>query len=97
MPSDWQDKVMHGSVTVGGQVLMGADVAPEQYEAPAGFTHSLNMSDESDAERIFEGSPPPAAWSCRCRRRLGPRAFGLVVDRSGIPWQINCEGSQPLK
>jgi uncharacterized glyoxalase superfamily protein PhnB len=28
VPADWQDKVMHGSVTVGHQVLMGADEAP---------------------------------------------------------------------
>jgi uncharacterized glyoxalase superfamily protein PhnB len=26
VPADWQDKVMHGSVTVGGQVLMGGAV-----------------------------------------------------------------------
>jgi PhnB protein len=27
VPADWQDKVMHGSLTLGGQVLMGGDVA----------------------------------------------------------------------
>ena len=37
VPAGWQDKVMHGSVTLGGQVLMCADVAPEGYEAPRGF------------------------------------------------------------
>ncbi len=26
VPADWQDKVMHGSLTVGEQVLMGGDV-----------------------------------------------------------------------
>jgi uncharacterized glyoxalase superfamily protein PhnB len=36
-PADWQDKVMHGSLTVGGQVLMGGDVAPDRYEEPKGF------------------------------------------------------------
>jgi PhnB protein len=32
VPADWSDKVMHGSVTLGDQVLMGADVAPAGYE-----------------------------------------------------------------
>ena len=50
VPRDWLDKVMHGSVTVGGQVLMGGDVAPEQYEAPTGFSLSLNMN-ERDRRR----------------------------------------------
>ena len=28
VPADWQDKVMHGSLALGEQVLMGADIAP---------------------------------------------------------------------
>ena len=44
VPADWQDKVMHGSVTVGTQVLMGGDVAPDRYEAPKGFSLSLQLT-----------------------------------------------------
>jgi PhnB protein len=52
VPPDWQDKVMHGSVTVGAQVLMGADLL-DQYEAPRGFSLSVQVTDPADAERIF--------------------------------------------
>jgi PhnB protein len=40
-PADWSDKVMHGSITVGGQVLMGADIAPDQYEEPKGLPYAM--------------------------------------------------------
>jgi len=43
VPADWQDKVMHGSLTVGDQVLMGGDVAPDRYEEPKGFSLSLQI------------------------------------------------------
>ncbi len=33
VPAGWQDKIMHGSVKLGDLVLMGGDVAPEQYES----------------------------------------------------------------
>lgn len=33
VPAEWSDKIMHGSLTLGGQVVMGADVAPDHYEA----------------------------------------------------------------
>src|SRR5262245_18380069 len=36
VPAHWQDKVMHGSLTIGDQTLMGAVVAPDQYEEPQG-------------------------------------------------------------
>ena len=42
VPADWSDKIMHGSITVGDQVLMGADVAPDQYEPPKGISLSLH-------------------------------------------------------
>ncbi len=54
VPADWQNKIMHGSVTVGGQVFMGGDVAPERYEPPKGFSLSLHLDDTSEAERIFQ-------------------------------------------
>ena len=66
VPADWQDKVMHGSLTIGDQVLMAGDVAPERYEEPKGFSLSLQMKNTSEPER---------------------------VDRFGIPWLMNCDGS----
>ena len=43
VPPEWQGKVMHGSVTVGEQVLMGADVVPDRYEEPKGFSLLLHL------------------------------------------------------
>ena len=45
VPADWQDKIMHGSVTIGGQTLMGADVVPDRYEEAKGFSLSLQMQE----------------------------------------------------
>ena len=49
VPADWSNKVMHGSITIGGVVLMGADVAPNRYEDPKGFSLSLQMKSTADA------------------------------------------------
>src|SRR5262245_27570906 len=51
--ADWQDKIMHGSVTIGGQVLMGSDVAPNRYQTPKGISLSLNVKTVSEAEHVF--------------------------------------------
>src|SRR2546422_8913631 len=53
VPADWQDKGMHGTLTVGGQGLMGGDVAPDRYEEPKGFSLSLHIKRTTDTERIF--------------------------------------------
>ncbi len=92
-PAGWADKVMHGSVTVGDQVLMGADVAPDHYQAPKGFTLSLQMKGTADAERIFRELAEGGTVVLPLEQTFWAARFGMLVDRFGIPWQINCEGS----
>src|SRR4051812_5117121 len=53
VPADWQDKVMHGSLVIGDQELMAADVTPERYEEPKGISLSLQMKEVSEAERVY--------------------------------------------
>lgn len=94
-PPDWSDKVMHGSVTIGGQELMGADVAPGQYEgAPKGFSLSLHIESAAEAERIFQELSRDGSIVMALQKTFWAERFGQVVDRFGVPWMINCEGSE---
>ena len=92
VPADWSDKVMHGSVTVGGQVLMGGDFAGARYEEPKGFSLSLNLTNQADAERIFDELGKGGKVMMPLEETFWAARFGMVVDRFGIPWLINCEG-----
>lgn len=94
VPSDWSEKVMHGSVTVGGQILMGADIVPQYYEAPKGFSLSLQIESPTEAETIFAGLVQDGRIVLPLEKTFWAKRFGMVVDRFGIPWQINCEGSE---
>ena len=93
VPADWQDKVMHGSVTVGGQELMGADVSADRYEAPKGFSLSIQIKDATEAERIFRELSHAGHVVMPLEKTFWAERFGMVIDRFGIPWMINCEGS----
>jgi PhnB protein len=93
-PAHWQDKVMHGSVTVGEQVLMGGDVAPDRYEQPKGFTLSIQITSTAEAERIFHELSQGGQVSIPLEQTFWAARFGVLVDRFGIPWQVNCERDQ---
>ena len=94
VPADWQDKVMHGSVTVGGQTFMGADVAPERYEEPKGFTLSLHVNGAAESERVFHALAEGGRVVMPLEQTFWAERFGMVVDRFGMPWLINCEGDK---
>jgi len=71
VPAGWSDKVMHGSVTIGDQELMGADVAPDRYEAPKGFSLSLQMDSPATRSGSLTRSPSTAGSSHRSRKPSG--------------------------
>jgi PhnB protein len=88
---EWKNKILHARLTVGQEALMGSDVPPEHYERPAGFSVSIQVKEPAEAERVFHALAEngkvnlpigPTFWSVR---------FGMLVDRFGIPWMINCE------
>jgi PhnB protein len=91
VPADWQNKIMHASVTIGGQVLMGGDVAPDRYEQPRGFSLSLQMNSTARAEQIFQQLAKDGTVVMPLEKTFWAARFGMVVDRFGIPWLINCE------
>ena len=93
VPADWSNKVMHGSLKLGGQVLMGADVAPGAYETPSGFSLSLQLTSATEAERIFPQLAEGGRVVVPLAKTFWAERFGMVVDRFGVPWMINCEGA----
>jgi len=93
VPDGWETKIMHGSVTIGRQVLEGADVPPERYEEPKGFSLSLNVRGASEAERFFQQLANGGRVVYPIEKTFWSERFGMVIDRFGIPWMINCEGS----
>ena len=90
-PAGWSDKIMHGSITIGGQVLMGADVVPTQYEVAKGFSLSLHLRSAADGQRIFDALANGGKVVMPFEKTFWAEGFGMVVDRFGIPWSINCE------
>ena len=91
VPAGWSGKIMHGSVTIGDQVLMGADIAPNQYEEAKGFSLSIHLNSAADAERIFAVLAADGRVVMPLEKTFWAERFGALVDRFGIPWSINCE------
>lgn len=93
VPADWSDRIMHGSVSIDGLTLMGADVAPGQYEAPKGFSISVHLTSVPDAERIFRVLSEGGAITMPLEQTFWAARFGMCIDRFGIPWSINCDAA----
>jgi PhnB protein len=93
-PPGWEDKIMHARMVVGNTLLMGSDSPPEHYETPKGFAVSLMIDSPEDADRIFQALAENGTVEMPIGKTFWAIRFGMLVDRFGIPWMINCEQPQ---
>jgi PhnB protein len=91
VPPDRQDSIMHARMVVGDTVLMGSDAMGGAYAAPAGFHVTLGVDDPAEADRIFAALADGGTVGMPIAETFWAERFGLLVDRFGIPWMVNCE------
>jgi PhnB protein len=91
VPTDWRDKIMHARLVVGDTVLMGSDAPPQHREEAKGFSVSIGVDRPADAERIFAALAKDGTVRLPIQETFWAARFGMLVDRFGIPWMINCE------
>ena len=91
VPPDWKDKIMHARLVVDGQAIMGSDGPGEKAEPARGFHVSLNVNDVARAERIFNELAEGGKVEMPFAETFWAHRFGMLVDRFGTPWMINCE------
>jgi len=91
VPAEWHNKIVHARMLIGDKVLMGADAPPEHYEAPKGFSLSLSVDTPAEAERVFRALEQNGTVRMPLQKTFWAHAFGMLVDRFGIPWMVNCE------
>jgi PhnB protein len=90
VPSEWRDKIIHATLIAGGTALMGADATPDRYENPRGFSVTIQINDPPEAERIFRALSENGTVTLPIQQTFWAARFGMVVDRFGIPWMVNC-------
>jgi PhnB protein len=89
--AEWRDKVLHAYMKVGDTVLMASDAPPGNYQPPQGFYVSIRVKNPEDAERIFQALAEKGTVQMPIAETFFSPRFGMLIDRFGIPWMINCE------
>ena len=86
------DRVIHVCLKFGEQRLMGSDACPPQhpYTRPEGFSVCVNVETVAEARRIFDAFAEGGAVFAPLDKTFFAEAWGMLVDRFGIPWMINC-------
>ena len=91
VPPEWRSKIMHATLNVDGNMLMGSDAPPDRHEQMKGFTVTLGINDPNEAERVFKALSENGTVQMPIQKTFWAARFGMLVDQFGTPWMINCE------
>jgi PhnB protein len=97
VPADWGDKIVHATLSLNSGTLAGADVLPRDYRRPQGFSVLVDIDGLDTANRVFDALAKGGSVGMPLQKTFWSPAFGVVVDRFGVPWEVNGTSSDAVK
>jgi PhnB protein len=95
VPVDLHDLIIHTRLVVGDQAIMGSDTTPDRpVDDMAGFSVSLNVDSIAEAERVFTALSEDGTVQMPLEQTFWAARFGMLKDRFGVSWMVNCEKDQ---
>ena len=82
------EKVMHASFRIGDTTLMASDGQCRGNPSFQGFSLSLTVRSEAEAERLFAAVGEKGQVQMPLAKTFFSPRFGMVADRFGVSWMI---------
>jgi PhnB protein len=94
VPADWKKKILHACLTFGDNMLMASDAPPGNSAKMQGISVALHPKEPAEAERLFDALADGGQVTMPLGETFWAQRFGMLTDRFGTPWMINC--SKPM-
>ncbi len=67
------------------------DLMSEEKKSNSNITLNLNIKDEEEAKSIFAKLSAGAEIKMPLTKTFWAKQFGMLTDKFGINWMVNCE------
>ena len=88
IPPGSENKVMHSSFRIGDTTLMASDGRCLGKPSFQGFSLSLTVPNDAEAERLFAALGAGGQVQMPLAKTFFSSRFGMVADRFGVSWMI---------
>jgi PhnB protein len=90
-PANIRGRIAHARIVLGDQVLMASDAHTDEHVETKGMTVSLVVDTPTEADRVFEALSAGGEVTMPIAETFWAQRFGMLQDKFGIPWMVNCE------
>jgi PhnB protein len=87
-PPGSDNKIMHASIRIGETTLMASDGRCMGKPNFQGFSLSLTVPTEAEAERLFAALADSGQVQMPLAKTFFSARFGMVADRFGVSWSV---------
>ncbi len=86
------ENIMHCTVQVGdSKIMMCDDPSPDAAEGGGNISLTVGLNDPKRAQQIFESLSQDGSVIMPIQKTYWAEAFGMVVDKFGVRWMVNCD------
>ena len=89
VPPGSENKIMHASFRIGDTTLMASDGHCTGQTNFQGFSESLTVANEAEADRKFAALAEGGQVQMPLTKTFWSPRFGMVSDRFGVGWMIS--------
>jgi PhnB protein len=86
------DHIMHCSMKIGGSTIMLCDDPRPESPGPGGnISLAIVVGDPGEARKLFDALAAGGAVVMPLMKTFWAEAFGMLTDKFGVRWMINCD------
>ena len=89
VPPGSENKIMHTTFRIGDTTLMASDGRCEGLPNFQGFSLSVAVPNEAEADRVFAALADGGQVQMPLAKTFWSPRFGMVADRFGVSWMIS--------
>ena len=97
VPEEWQSRILHATLVLGEYELLGSDVFPGQSAQKQGYSVTIWLTDAENAKSIFTALAAGGSVLMPLQPTFWAEAFGVVTDKYGVSWEVNCASSHGVR
>ncbi|NID16435.1 VOC family protein [Luteibacter yeojuensis] len=88
------DKIMHASLSVGDQMIMGSDGDMKDFKPIQGVRVAIGIDDAKKGGKVFDALAEGGKVEMPYGETFWAQGFGMCTDKFGVPWMVNA-GDKP--
>ena len=89
LPDCFENKVMHATLRIGETMVMASDGSCEGPQSFEGFSLSITVPDEAEADRVFGALSEGGLVTMPLEKTFWAPKFGMLQDKFGVGWMVS--------